>query len=229
MDVYGSFTLNCPNLETIRTPFNRLMDKQIIIHKFSLSIATRFCNVKQNDIYWSKFYHILIDINKNEVPVASHHYNGMTLNKTTLFEDLLHLIQWNCDQIKGMEFQLPVATKAALARQMLLQKERGFIQVLLHWENGGLLSQSPSPQKDPDKIQCPELLLQFKVQSFGAHRQLLSGHSPYSGSLTYSWLLFILGSLLLRPRNPWREQASAPCKCKSQARECDLLFPLGLY
>ena len=29
-----------------------------------------------------------------------------------------------------MEVQLPVATKAKLMRQMLVQKERGFIQVL---------------------------------------------------------------------------------------------------
>ena len=112
------------------------------------------------------------------------------------------------------------------------------------WENGGLLSPSPSPQQEQDKSQCPELLFQFKVQPFGACRRLLGGLSPHLGSLTYSWLLFI-SSFLLEPvcgghmaMAMWLlgcrvtyPQAKAP-KCTSQcitwwAREREGLPPGG--
>ena len=52
------------------------------------------------------------------------------------------------------------------------------------------------PRQGQGKSQCPEFLLHFKVQSFGAHRQLLSSLSHYPGSLACSWLLSISGPLL---------------------------------
>ena len=80
-------------------------------------------------------------------------------------------------------------------RQMMVKKERCSIQVLLIWENGGLLSQIPSPQQDQDKSHGQEFLLQFKVQFFGACRELLSSLSPHPGSLACPQLLLISGLL----------------------------------
>ena len=62
------------------------------------------------------------------------------------------------------------------------------------WENGGLLSQRPSPLSAMEKVQLSSartrqksmFLLHFKVQSCGACRGLLSGLSPHPGSLAYS-------------------------------------------
>lgn len=48
-------------------------------------------------------------------------------------------------------------------------------------------------QQDQGKSQCPEFLLQFKVQCFGACRRL-SSHGPHPGCVAS--LLFISGSLL---------------------------------
>ena len=55
---------------------------------------------------------------------------------------------------------------------------------------------SNGPHDNQDISQCPESLLQLKVQSFGAYRQLLNGHSPHPGSLACSQQLVISGSLL---------------------------------
>ena len=52
---------------------------------------------------------------------------------------------------------------------------------------------SSCPQQGQDKCQCPEFLLHFKVESFGARRQLLSGFRPIQVA---SWLLPVLASLL---------------------------------
>ena len=92
-----------------------------------------------------------------------------------------------------MEVWLP-ATQ--FMRQVLAQDERGLFRCHATWENGELPSQNPFPHQDREKRQCREFPLQFKVQSFGAHRQLLSGHRPHPGSLSCSWTLFISGSLL---------------------------------
>ena len=59
------------------------------------------------------------------------------------------------------------------------------------WENGKLLSTSPSPQHD--KTKDPEILIQFKIYPFEAHRWLLSGHP---GSSACSQLLSTSSSLL---------------------------------
>ena len=75
-----------------------------------------------------------------------------------------------------MEVQLPVTTKAKL--------------FFLPWKK------SSHPQEGQDESQHPEFLLYFKVQSFRAHRRLLSGVSPHPGSLACSRLLSTLGSLL---------------------------------
>ena len=58
------------------------------------------------------------------------------------------------------------------------------------------LGKSPTVLSKAKKSQCRELLLNFKVQSFGTYRQLLSGLSLHPGSLACSQLLSISGSLL---------------------------------
>ena len=76
-------------------------------------------------------------------------------------------------------------------RQVLVQKDRGFIQVLCNLADSRLndhlfflpWKKSSHTQQAQDKSQCPELLLYFKEESFGAHRQLLSVLSPHPGSL----------------------------------------------
>lgn len=56
-----------------------------VCSKSSLNIIHRFCEFKQNQVWWNQFYHRLTDINKS---MASHqHYNKMTL-----FKDLLNTI-----------------------------------------------------------------------------------------------------------------------------------------
>lgn len=62
----------------------------ILCLMFITNVCDRFCYFKQNDVLPNQFYHIVIDINENEVPTASHkHYNEMMLDETTLFEDLV--------------------------------------------------------------------------------------------------------------------------------------------
>ena len=63
-----------------------------------------------------------------------------------------------------MEVQLPATIKTKLMGQMLVQKERGFIQVLCDLGEWRLLSQGPSPQPVQAKSQSPEFPLQLKVQ-----------------------------------------------------------------
>ena len=62
-------------------------------------------------------------------------------------------------------------------RQMLVQKERGFIQVLHDlaewWTSVSKLifllwRKSNRAQQDQDKSQCPDFLLPFKEESLGA-------------------------------------------------------------
>ena len=106
-----------------------------------------------------------------------------------------------------MEVWLPVTTKAKLVRQVLVQREKSFIQVLHdlgEWWTPVWKTISPfchgkhyqCPQEGQDKSRCPEFLLHFKVQFFGAFRQLLSSLTPRPGILTCSLLLFISGSLM---------------------------------
>ena len=58
---------------------------------------------------------------------------------------------------------------------------------------------SNRPQQGLDKSQCPQFLLHFRAQSFGARRWLLSSLSPHPGGLACSQLLSMSGSLL----KPW--------------------------
>ena len=96
------------------------------------------------------------------------------------------------------------------------------------------------PWQHQDQSQCSEFLLHFKGQSFGAHRQLLSGLSPHPGSLDCTWLLSISGSsgcLCVEPAWPWAHMVAC-----SQERACEFtsgsitrwaresfFVPLGLY
>ena len=78
-----------------------------------------------------------------------------------------------------MEVQLPVATKAKLVRHMLVQQERGFIQVLCDLGEWQALNSKPvSLARQSQTPVCPEFLLQFIVQCLGGHKQLLISHSP---------------------------------------------------
>lgn len=75
------------------------------------------------------------------------------------------------------------------------------------WENGGIPSQIPSHlspmewvqpclQQGQENSQCSEFLFNSKVQSFGAHKWLLSSLTGHPVILACSQLLFISDSLL---------------------------------
>ena len=92
---------------------------------------------------------------------------------------------------------LPATTKAKFMRQVLMQKKRDFILMLHNLRERGtscLITHSlhkkqtkhSHPQQDQSKRQCPQVLLYFKVPSFGACRQL---QSSLAGSLACSELL----------------------------------------
>ena len=132
-----------------------------------------------------------------------------------------------------MEVWLP-ATQ--FMRQVLAQDERGLVRCHTTWENGELPSQNPFPHQDREKRQCREFPLQFKVQSFAAHRQLLGSHSLRPGSIACPLLLFISGSLLepacgthtamghVAARTTWlhipgREHANAPASASPGGQE----------
>ena len=83
------------------------------------------------------------------------------------------------------------------------------------WENGRLPSQRLSPPFAMEKVQLslasqrqkpisrvPEFLIHFKVQSFGALRQLLSGLIPYAGILA-----FVANQKMLSISGPFLEPA----------------------
>lgn len=59
----------------------------------SFNTVDRFGDFKQNNASRNQFYRRLPDINQNSVPMASHRrQNKTTLNKMTLFQDLLYRI-----------------------------------------------------------------------------------------------------------------------------------------
>ena len=100
-----------------------------------------------------------------------------------------------------MEFWLPVTAKEKLVRQVLVQKERGFIQVVCdlgEWWTSVLKSifSARTRQKPVSRVPAP-------IESTVLW-SLLNSHSPHPGTLACSWLLFISGSLLQwgRARRP---------------------------
>ena len=98
-----------------------------------------------------------------------------------------------------MEIGLPATTKSQnphLWGKGWYERKEVLFRCCTILEVGGLLPWSPSPQQDQQKSQCPEFLPQFKVQSFGAHRWLLSGRSPHIVSLGCLWQLPVSDCLL---------------------------------
>ena len=106
---------------------------------------------------------------------------------------------------------LSFTTKGKLIRQMQKIKTTTTTNKVLFrccgtWENDRFPSQNHLLLLVWKKVQpCSarlsrsqrsEIVLYFKVQFFGACRQLLRGLSPCPGSLACSWLLSISGSLL---------------------------------
>ena len=84
--------------------------------------------------------------------------------------------------------RLPATATARLMRQLAVKEERGLMQMLHdlgeRWTprlKAHLLCKTQTKshclQQDQDKRQCPELLLHFKVPSFGACGQLLNRSS----------------------------------------------------
>ena len=123
--------------------------------------------------------------------------------------------------------RLPITTKAKLI--MLVKKQEVLFRCCVIWEDGRLLSQSPSPQHDQDKSQCPEFLLQFKVQSFEARRWL------HPSKVTCSWLLLLISGSLraavcggCAALGYAAARASRSCECTRWATGAFFIC-LGLY
>ena len=94
-----------------------------------------------------------------------------------------------------MRVQLPAGTDRQILETEAGEKGKRFLfKCCTSWENGRLLSESPSPPGNPEENsadlsqtknqrQSPEFLIPFKVLSFGNHRQSLRGHPGNSASL----------------------------------------------